>query len=59
MEGEEAKETGTIEEVDRLSRRTVKVTKQHNEECIKLLKLMGIPVVVVCCSFQRSASTSF
>ncbi|KAL9711388.1 Elongation of fatty acids protein 2 [Leucoagaricus gongylophorus] len=45
-EGEEAKETGTIEEVDRLSRRTVKVTKQHNEECIKLLKLMGIPVVI-------------
>ncbi|KXN83368.1 Flap endonuclease 1 [Leucoagaricus sp. SymC.cos] len=45
-EGEEAKETGTVEEVDRLSRRTVKVTKQHNEECIKLLKLMGIPVVV-------------
>ncbi|KAF9451819.1 PIN domain-like protein [Macrolepiota fuliginosa MF-IS2] len=45
-EGEEAKETGTVEDVDRLSRRTVKVTKQHNEECIRLLKLMGIPVVV-------------
>ena len=57
-EGEEAKETGTIEEVDRLSRRTVKVTKQHNEECIKLLKLMGIPVVIVCCPFQRSISIS-
>lgn len=47
-EGEEAKETGTAEDVDKLSRRTVKVTKEHNEECRKLLKLMGIPVIVVC-----------
>jgi 5'-3' exonuclease len=49
-EGEEAKETGTAEDVDRLSRRTVKVTKEHNEECRRLLKLMGIPVIVVCLS---------
>jgi len=45
-EGEEAKETGTAEDVDRFSRRTVKVTREHNEECRKLLKLMGIPVVI-------------
>uniref|UniRef100_A0A0S1MIP5 Flap endonuclease 1 n=1 Tax=Phakopsora pachyrhizi TaxID=170000 RepID=A0A0S1MIP5_PHAPC len=45
-EGEEAKETGTVEELDKLSRRTVKVTKEHNEECRKLLTLMGIPWVV-------------
>ncbi|KAG1732395.1 PIN domain-like protein [Suillus paluster] len=45
-EGEEAKETGTAEDVDRLSRRTVKVTREHNEECRKLLRLMGIPVIV-------------
>ncbi|KAK7018086.1 Elongation of fatty acids protein 2 [Paramarasmius palmivorus] len=45
-EGEEAKEVGTAEDVDRFSRRTVKVTKQHNEECVRLLKLMGIPVII-------------
>ncbi|KAG6810650.1 Elongation of fatty acids protein 2 [Tricholoma furcatifolium] len=45
-EGEEAKEVGTAEDVDRFSRRTVKVTREHNEECRKLLKLMGIPVIV-------------
>ncbi|KIM77942.1 hypothetical protein PILCRDRAFT_824937 [Piloderma croceum F 1598] len=45
-EGEEAKETGTAEDLDRFSRRTVKVTKEHNEECRRLLKLMGIPVIV-------------
>ncbi|KAF9266670.1 PIN domain-like protein [Marasmius fiardii PR-910] len=44
-EGEEAKEVGTAEDVDRFSRRTVKVTRQHNEECVRLLKLMGIPVI--------------
>ncbi|KAI9452435.1 PIN domain-like protein [Russula earlei] len=45
-EGEEAKETGTTEDMDRFSRRTVKVTREHNEECRRLLKLMGIPVVL-------------
>ncbi|KAF9648177.1 PIN domain-like protein [Thelephora ganbajun] len=44
--GEEAKETGTAEDLDKFSRRTVKVTREHNEECRKLLGLMGIPVVV-------------
>ncbi|EPT05148.1 hypothetical protein FOMPIDRAFT_1027354 [Fomitopsis schrenkii] len=44
--GEEAKETGTVEDVDRFARRTVKVTREHNEECRRLLSLMGIPFVV-------------
>lgn len=44
--GEEAKETGTAEDLDKFTRRTVKVTREHNEECRKLLTLMGIPVVV-------------
>ncbi|KAK8846798.1 flap endonuclease 1 [Kwoniella newhampshirensis] len=42
---EEAKETGTAEDIDKLARRQVRVTKEHNEECKKLLSLMGIPVV--------------
>ncbi|GAA99233.1 hypothetical protein E5Q_05927 [Mixia osmundae IAM 14324] len=45
-EGEDAKETGTVEEIDKLSRRTVRVTKEHNEECQRLLKLMGIPFII-------------
>ncbi|KAL9012524.1 MAG: hypothetical protein Q9173_002717 [Seirophora scorigena] len=43
---EEAKETGTAEEVEKFSRRTVKVTREHNNECKKLLELMGIPYIV-------------
>ncbi|KAF9220876.1 PIN domain-like protein [Gyrodon lividus] len=45
-DGEEAKETGTAEDLERFTRRTVKVTREHNEECQKLLRLMGIPVVI-------------
>ncbi|KAL8292591.1 hypothetical protein RQP46_001203 [Phenoliferia psychrophenolica] len=43
---EEAKETGTSEDVDKLSRRQVKVTREHNEACRRLLTLMGIPWVI-------------
>lgn len=43
---EEAKETGTAEDVEKFSRRTVRVTKEHNAECQRLLRLMGIPYIV-------------
>lgn len=42
---EEAKEVATSEEVGKFSRRLVRVTSQHNDECKKLLKLMGIPII--------------
>ncbi|KAL7753682.1 Elongation of fatty acids protein 2 [Sorochytrium milnesiophthora] len=40
-----AEETGDVENIDKYSRRTVKVTKEHNAECKRLLTLMGIPYV--------------
>ncbi|KAJ4364297.1 Elongation of fatty acids protein 2 [Ascochyta clinopodiicola] len=43
---EEAKETGTAEDVEKFSRRTVRVTREHNQECQQLLKLMGIPFII-------------
>lgn len=43
---EEAKETGTAEEVEKFSRRTVRVTREHNAECQRLLNLMGVPYIV-------------
>lgn len=43
---EEAKETGTAEEVEKFSRRTVRVTKEHNAEAQRLLKLMGVPYII-------------
>lgn len=43
---EEAKETGTAEDVEKFSRRTVRVTREHNEEARRLLKLMGVPYII-------------
>ncbi|XP_078446863.1 5'-3' exonuclease family protein isoform X1 [Wolffia australiana] len=40
-----ALEDGDKESIEKFSKRTVKVTKQHNEDCKRLLRLMGVPVV--------------
>ena len=42
---EAAKEAGDAEAIEKFAKRTVKVTRQHNEECKRLLTLMGVPVV--------------
>ncbi|KAG8480805.1 hypothetical protein CXB51_025544 [Gossypium anomalum] len=44
---QEAMETGNKEDIEKFSKRTVKVTKQHNEDCKRLLRLMGVPVIDV------------
>ncbi|TXG48955.1 hypothetical protein EZV62_024830 [Acer yangbiense] len=43
----EAVEAGNKEDIEKFSKRTVKVTKQHNDDCKRLLRLMGVPVVEV------------
>jgi len=40
-----AKEAGDAEDIDKFSRRLVKVTKQHMDDCKRLLSLLGIPIV--------------
>ncbi|CAM6092084.1 unnamed protein product [Calypogeia fissa] len=42
---EKAIEGGEQADIEKYSKRTVKVTKKHNEDCRKLLRLMGVPVV--------------
>lgn len=42
-----AVQTGTAEDVEKYSKRTVRVTKQHNDECKRLLTLMGVPIIEV------------
>jgi flap endonuclease-1 len=42
---EEAKESGDAEQILRSTKMSVKVTKEHNEQAKKLLRLMGLPVV--------------
>ncbi|KAL3515840.1 hypothetical protein ACH5RR_022742 [Cinchona calisaya] len=42
---DQAIKTCNKEEIEKFSKRTVKVTRQHNEDCRKLLGFMGVPVI--------------
>lgn len=53
---EEAKEVGTAEDIEKFSRRTVRVTREHNEECKRLLKLMGVPYMDAPCEAEAQCA---
>jgi len=53
---EQATEQGEAEDVDKFTRRTVKVTREHNEECKKLLKLMGVPFINSPCEAEAQCA---
>ncbi|EGF83373.1 hypothetical protein BATDEDRAFT_22008 [Batrachochytrium dendrobatidis JAM81] len=55
-EADTALETGDTENFNRFSRRTVKVTKEQNQECRRLLKLMGIPIVEAPCEAEAQCA---
>ncbi|KAJ3611310.1 hypothetical protein NHX12_021326 [Muraenolepis orangiensis] len=51
-----AQEAGEQEDVDKFTKRLVRVTKQHNDECKKLLSLMGVPYIEAPCEAEASCA---
>uniref|UniRef100_A0A8C4SHQ7 Flap endonuclease 1 n=1 Tax=Erpetoichthys calabaricus TaxID=27687 RepID=A0A8C4SHQ7_ERPCA len=52
----QAQEAGEAENIEKFNKRLVKVTKQHNDECKRLLTLMGVPYVEAPCEAEASCA---
>ncbi|XP_050544421.1 flap endonuclease 1 [Daktulosphaira vitifoliae] len=53
---EKAEEAGDTTDIDKFSKRLVKVTSVHTSECKELLKLMGVPYIEAPCEAEAQCA---
>ena len=53
----DAQEAGNIEEEEKHSKRLVRAGQKENDDCKKLLQLMGIPVIAAPCEVEAQAAS--
>lgn len=51
-----AEEEGNVEEANKMSKRTVKITSVHSDECKKLFELMGVPYIDAPCEAEAQCA---